>query len=316
MKKIFKIIIINILLLIFFLFAIEIFIWGCENLRMKIYNEEYIGKLPLPFHPEVKNSEIDINSFSNEKNKYVRTPEGLNYKNKPIVIFGCSYAYGYKLKKNQTFSHKLSIQTKRPVYNRAVAGWGVQHMLYQVKQDEFYKKVPEPEYVIYLEMKDHFRRAYVTTFLSGQLLNEDYYLTFQYKNGKLLRTPKVESHQIYRRLYLFNKLHHYYVNNIVLNPRNYDKYSKFIIEHFVESRDEMKKHWKNTKFVILLYNSFYNDSLFKKSLEEKGFTVIKIPDITNVDLYSSEYLSADYHPTEKAWNLLTPIIIDKLKLNN
>lgn len=312
MKRLFKIIFINLLLILLLIYAAEVFIWIYENIKIKKNNEVYNGQLIIPFHPKVKNFDPNINIVSCPK----RDPEGLLYKNKPIVIFGCSYAYGYNLKNEQTFSHKLSHLTKRPVYNKAFPGWGIQHMLYQLKQEEFYKKVPEPEFVIYIGMKDHFRRAYIRTFLPSHMLDEYYYLTYQFKNGKLIEIPEVKTYQINRRLYLFNKLHHYYINNIVLNPKNYNRYSKFIIEHFTESRDEMKKHWGNTKFVIVLYDPFYNDSILKKSLEDEGFIVIKISDITKENLYSSEYQSTDYHPTEKAWDLLTPIIIDKLRLNN
>lgn len=46
---------------------------------------------------------------------------------KPVVIFGCSFAYGEYLKDNQTFGYKLSKQTGRTVYNFAYSGWGPAH---------------------------------------------------------------------------------------------------------------------------------------------------------------------------------------------
>ena len=51
-------------------------------------------------------------------------------------------------------------------------------------------------------------------------------------------------------------------------------------------------------------------------LEAEGFKVICTEDFTKENLNSKEYLMQDnQHPTEKAWDLLTPIIIKKLGLN-
>lgn len=74
----------------------------------------------------------------------MRKPFGTQYKKEPIAVFGCSYAYGYKLKEEQSFGYKLSEYTKRPVYNRAYSGLGIQHMLYQLEREDFIRKFLSP----------------------------------------------------------------------------------------------------------------------------------------------------------------------------
>ena len=316
MKKILGIIVINILLICLSLFIIEGIIWTCENLRMKIYHEKYNGQWPLPFHPGVKQFTLNLDYFPNPEKDWGRNPVGLNYKNKPIVLFGDSFAYGFELKNEQTFYYKLSEATKRPVYVRAVPGWGIQHMLYQTRLDKFYEQVPEPEYAIFLMIHDHFRRLYTINFLSGHLLNEDRNLRYKLKDGKLVQIT--DSNILLRpikKLYLTNKIHQMYLNNVILNPKNYDKYSEFAIEHFVESKNELQKHWKNTKYIVLLYQHINYEEDFMQKLRDKGFDVIPIFSLTDVNLSDKEYnIEEGYHPNEKAWDLLTPLIIKKLNL--
>ena len=114
-----------------------------------------------------------------------RSPDGLEYKNsEPIVVFGCSYAFGDYLKANQTFSRKLSNKLKRTVYNRAIPGGGFQQMLQQSLSDNFYKTVPPSKTVIYILIEDYFRRMLGETFY----VHEKYFnLHYIYKNGHFVK---------------------------------------------------------------------------------------------------------------------------------
>ena len=145
MKKKFLYIVINLLLILVILFGVELSIWNKENQFLKdngiIQKNESIG-----FHKGIKNFHFDIDHFPTPENGYGVSPEGLNYKKKPIILFGCSYAYGYQLEREQTLTYKLAQNAKIPVYNRAFTGWGIQHMLYQSKIEKLYEILPEPEY--------------------------------------------------------------------------------------------------------------------------------------------------------------------------
>ena len=140
-KKIIGILSINILILLFLLFI-------CDFIIYKIYSEpkKYFSKYPQassipPFKYSFKNIKVfwtgeDIIQFftnnTNDSEWGCRLPEGLQYCNNtscnPIIVFGDSYTYGEFLKYNQTFSYKLAYTLKRPVYNRAIPGVGIEHM--------------------------------------------------------------------------------------------------------------------------------------------------------------------------------------------
>lgn len=323
MKKFFKTLFINILIIICLLFVLDIFTWGFENYIINKNNGNYIGIWPIPYHPGVKIFNPDFRYFPNPSNGWGRTPEGTKYSKKPIAIFGCSYAYGHYLKNEETFSYKLAHLAKRPVYNRAVVAWGVQHMLYQAQSPILYEQVPEPEYVMFVMMFDHLRRLYSRSFSSGHLLNEERYLRYKEFNGGLVPKKDVEVHSItgfikniLDRAYLTGKIQQIYVEKYLIDDKNYDSYSKFMLKHFLQSREKMQEHWKNTKFVILMYDYFNsNDSDFRKLLEDNGFIVINLQELTQTDLNAKEYkLENDPHPNAKAWELITQKLIQKLNL--
>lgn len=79
-----------------------------------------------------------------------REPNGLNYKKNNIIIFGCDFAEGLGLSDEQTFAAKLSEFTKRPVYNRAVGGGGIQHAIMQIQTYSLDKVVKNSDYAIFV----------------------------------------------------------------------------------------------------------------------------------------------------------------------
>lgn len=121
MKKFGKIISVNLLLLCVVLIFLEFFCYlfamidlhkivepsnkkhrGLYNYRIKLYSYDvYFDKL-------IKYS---FKCFGDE-----------NSKKKPIVVMGCSYAFGQGLKEKQTFYYKLSKKAKRPVINWSIGG--------------------------------------------------------------------------------------------------------------------------------------------------------------------------------------------------
>lgn len=256
------------------------------------------------------------NGNAQEEFKF-RRPVGLKYKNSPVVIFGCSYAWGARLYEKQTFHYKLSELMKRPVYNRAISGWGVQHMLYQLKSDDFYADVPKPEYVVYVYISHHIKRMYKYAF------NECcYYLKYDQRFGKLVEEKKLQNIP-YLRIY----------QNVILpclaelSERNNKKSFNLFEKHLFECKKEIDEHWgKNAvKFIILDYEGedWFNTSpnlLNEKNVQKlakDGITVVKTSQLTDVVLGKDYWLDEkDCHPNEKAWNLITPLFVEYLKKNN
>jgi len=336
MNKKAKVILFNLLIVFVLLLSSEFFIWGYINYKYKKeINFNPHAKI-IKFHPGVKYfPQIYKKECFQDYEWSGRFPEGLYYKKKPIVVFGCSFAYGFLLKNEETFSYKLSHLSKRPVYNRAYPGWGIQHMLYQVRDKEFYKIIPEPEYVIYIYQLDHLRRLYVKRFNDFALLSEYLYLTYIEENNKNLveeyKYKKNHHLNIIKRSYLYNKIYEILLSKLFYSIVNNHDENNFLIKnitnskkldnintnfaflHFISAKEEMQKHWKNTKYIIFSYDDYYFHEEFLKRLSDNGFIVLKANDLTNENLLSSEFIQKDgIHPIGKVWDILTPKIIEKI----
>ena len=311
MKKIFKYAAINTALLIFILFTAEVSIWFFENAKMQKKGVFPPSIQRLSFHPGIKNFSFDPQYFPTPENGYGRSPEGLEYNKKPIVIFGCSFAYGYRLAPEQTFSYKLAHYAKMPVYNRAQTGWGIQHMLYQTKIDKIYEQIPEPQYVIYVFIDDHIKRLYATAVSEWNIISDEQNLRYKEKNGHLIEIKNTNPIlRRIKRLYLVNEIHRVLVQKYISNPKNNKSCIEFALKHFIEAKAEMQQRWKDTKYIVLLYSS--ENEYLKTKLEENGFTVIKTSELTNENLNSPQYMRADLHPTEQAWDIIVPELFKKL----
>ncbi len=88
---------------------------------------------------------------------------------------------------------------------------------------------------------------------------------------------------------------------------------------FAETRKKLEAHYgKKVNFVVVFYGGGikYKDIL-KQKLEDNNFKVLDTNDLTNEDIYSENYISSEnFHPTEEAWNLLTPLIVNELNKNS
>lgn len=244
-----------------------------------------------------------------EKYYSFREPSGVEeYKNaKPIWLFGCSFAYGVNKQGDtpleDSFGYILSKYTKRPVYNRAFPSWGVQHMYYQLEKGKIFDELPEPEYVIYVYIADHFRRTQKIVY---DVWSDGEYLRYKIKDGKLekINGVLIPLWKFYPVKLWLTHLEYY----IRLKPENNDKNFDIIEKLFIESKKLIQQRYPNTKFIILKYDG--NDGFDRwslntprwKELSDDGFIVIDADKLINKSLTSPEYLSNDnYHPSAKAW---------------
>ncbi len=252
---------------------------------------------------------------------YGRSPDGLEFKNRaPIVIFGCSFAYGHYLNYNQTFSYKLAHLLNRTVYNRAFFDEGFEFMYYQVvdkiNSPFFFSDVPPSDEVIYIYLPDHFRRSFLFVL---DICNTWRRLHYSYKNKTFyLDNYNNKFFNLLKSFYITKLLNHLYVEKYLLSDKNIDKVTDIILQYFIYTRKILQEHWKkDIRFTVIFY-TVGDDKyamIFKKKLEENNFTVIETNELTDENLVSKEYLDIDNgHPTEKAWDLLTPLIIKKLDL--
>ena len=306
------------LFIIFFICELTLCISG----RQRYKHERKMNNLPnltYKLRPYIQYSNIndldcDIKSNNNCAGK-IRLPSGLEYKNRtPITVFGCSYAHGdILLKQNQIFSHKLAEILKRPVYNRALIGADFSWMYYQATNEDFYKKVPASDTVIYIMIQDHYRRMLNYKFDPC----EDFFrlnYKFDIKNKTL--TKNDYDNEFYNLLkssytisYLYSILVKYYINN----KKNADKITDVVLYYFINTRAELEKHWNNKlNFIIVFYESdeIKYSKILRKKLTDNGFKVISTKEITNSNLCDSNNME-NGHPTEQVWDLLTPLIVKK-----
>ncbi len=310
-----KIIFFNIILLTIFVGISEIVIYK--------YYSGLFEELEKPFCHKYKYSDVipvymqSLESYFNGKQNYGRIPDGIEYNNKmPIILFGCSFAYGQYLDYTQTLSYKLAHRLKRPVYNRAISATGVQHMYYQVDSESLYETIPNTDTILYVFIPDHYRRLMVNYFdVSVDKINIHYAI----KDSKLkIDDYKNELKNIFKSLYLVKFINCFYVDKYVNNEKNWEKITDNTLLYFIETRKKLETRFnKKLNFIVLIYeNDPYNYSnILSEKLKKEGFVVVWAYDLVGVDLDLEDYKMKDNgHPKEYAWDLLVPPLIEKLNL--
>lgn len=245
-----------------------------------------------------------------DKQRFITT--GLEYTKKPIVLFGCSFMYGYMLDYEQTPAYLLSKVSKRPVFSRAHPGYGIQHMLFQLRRDDFYLEVPEPEYCLFLFMKDHPVRLFqkATWWPEGV----QYLRYAETKDGNFCEA----------NTFLYSLYRMYIPNKLQLMSANYkascytDKNFDLIKKYFINAKQEAEKHWKNTKFVILVYQSddnFYTETTRWFELKKSGYDIIYLSELNNgVKVDENDCLDDKFHPNGKLWEKVIPKLVKRLNI--
>lgn len=302
MKKVSKIITINLLLLIaiFFIFDLTCYIKDLNyNFRFYVYKtpmnfiKSYLRTYKRIFYT-TKNYDV---LFIKDKgyNTVFRQPVNTESTKPPILLMGCSYTFGSFLTPEESFMGKLAKLTNRPIYNRALSARGADEMLYQLSSDEFYSKVPKPEWLIYVFIPDQVRRTQIPCCVDDIGV---------YYDNKVEITKDFNIPVIYT---LKKRINYYETDKYIFH---FNKIMKNI-------KEQAEKHWgKDVKFAFIFYaNNDLALPIIKKSVEKDGFVFLSLNELTKIDLITEEYKLEDkLHPSEKAWDILTPLIVEKLGL--
>lgn len=293
MKKIIKIILINIIVLIIAAGIMEcILVTGYKK-----NHPESLYKIKRMSYDRL----FEIYKF--------RPTEGREYTKRPVVILGCSYAYGLGLDVEDTLGHKLSLYTKRPVYNFSIYGKGLQNTLYLL-QNNMIEPVDNPEYVFYIFMSDQIRRLYSTVCFEDYI---GYPLYKTDKNGNLVLKSKY--YPIYKQFYTY-----YFLNNIYqiyFNLKNKSKHSEPVNAFLKEIHKEIKKKYPSAKFVVIMYDDMKGSfGLNLNSSIEDGIEIIHTDDLSKVWLHDNKYHLGpnDFHPNGNAWDVLVPELAKRYNL--
>jgi len=298
MKKLVLILSVNLLILLILFLSFDIY---CFVKDVRYNGRFYVFENPLTafkyyartykriFYTE-KN--YDIAFLNGVWGKYYRAPINLSSDKQPVLIMGCSFAFGNELTPEQSLMGKIAKYTSRPVYNRAMLALGADEMLYQLRTDRFYSLVPKPEWFLYVFIPDQIRRTQIPCSVVDGGVYYD-------KNLKIRPNINFPSFYSLKRSkeYIHNK-----------------KYLTQTLNTIKEMKNVSQKHWGNdTKYVFLFYNE--DDNIYqqmKPVLEQAGFICYSLKDLTDIDLTQNEYTVSDnMHPSEKAWEIIVPELVRK-----
>ena len=327
-KNIIKIIILNIILLVIIIFIADYSIYlkfkqdyikNLDSESLKLYPPiSYIDNYKSNYSPQSYIfQKINKNNFNYFRNNIYNK----NYNNKSIIFFGCSYTFGAQLSDEETLSNKLAKKLNINVYNFGICASGIQHMLSLLQNNNFYNLIKEePKYAIYTIIPDHFGRLQKYIFPSP-MMESGINLQYELKNSKLKKR--------YIPLNLFSKS--FLVKSIYyqLDTKRNDfepstKKQNNILAYYIfsESFKILKKKYPNIKFIILRYETEedlaeeYENEKIWENLKKQGIIIINSSDLIGRKYkYASEDTCEDkYHPSEKAWDLLIPKLIEKIEL--
>ncbi len=267
--KILKNILINILCIIALVYVTDfILIYkvlkkGVNHVPRKAYFDYYDR-----FYKVFSYEQIEDRYVYNKYNLYRRV-ENENSSLPPILIFSDCFSYGLYLSDNETYSYFLGEYSKRPIYNRGSYLISVQHMLFQLKNENFYNVVPKPKDIIYTW------KSYNTTtdVLGVTPWNK---LEFYYKrdiNNKLYfhRASIIENSPIVKMLSYAKAYDKYEIKY-----NNYKDAEDIFYLHLKEAKDEVEKHWgKDVNFyIIVAFEDCSRYSNLIKKLELLGYKFI------------------------------------------
>ena len=320
-KKTKKIIIINSLLILFFLLIAEFY---CSFIEYKVHLKQippdYLKTFnKLSYINDYKQHLLDryyfiFGKFKNvhpkfakyfDTNKFREVAYAKDKNSTNVILFGCSYTYGSHLQNHQAFHSKLSKYWNKNVYNYGIPGGSQREILYLLRNWELIEKKPksnEVEYVIYTFIDDHIRRLFVNTRPNMP--------SFKIKNNEL-ETTKFNI-DFYKTNFTY-----YYLENFIYNKILYKNAQETFILYIKEINKEIKKTFSNgekeTKFILLNYRNGHHHSVTDiKNIKIDGVRIINLSDIVNINTRRDKYRMHDDHPNEKAWDLIVPQLIKEL----
>lgn len=311
-KNILIILVINLLLFLILIVGLEAYTYK-ETIDANVNSINNFNKL-LKKEKRTYRSEIKYKSPKKfEYTKIKKSFRPVNYvksNKKPVVLFGCSFIQGTGLENNQTLAYKISKLSNRTTYNRARYSTGPQFMYYQLNDKAFKQEVPDAEYIIYTFIGVHLPRLY-----DYQTCPFSTEINLRYKifDNKLVEIKP--AFMPFYSLYMVKKIQSKLVApKISKEEANYNLFNCIM----KESIDIAKKKYPNSKFVILEYPDGANKKLSQDEilkLEYMGFVFVNVEKLIGHNLNDSKYKVADnYHPSEAAWNEITPKLVQKLKL--
>ena len=319
--KIFKIIIINVLLLILVLLVSEFLYF--QKLRIDRYDHS------LPFLYKEKDilkifGEYPSDRFKPYDETFVSNKE-------PVLFLGCSYTYGQHLKDYQTLPELVKKLSNRWTYNFGMSGTGPMYTYLLLKQEKKHPliKKHKPKYIIYTYMFHHIDRwcmwCYYNIYRKEHFVDEkfnflyNFYLYSSHKNSDFDAKICEDHKSIEKRIELLVKI----MGKIKESCDSLFPDNKFIFLIYSDINKDLNEDlttfYTNKKEMEDFFNIMYSGRL-KKEMEKLGFTVITTEELIGRkmdrkgDRVPSTIDNAHPHPSAKAWQEIAPKLVKKLNL--
>lgn len=302
MKKIFLIIFINIAAVIVLFFAADAASYRIlSNEKFNLIN--YINSYKLmTFEETIENHWKFRDALKPESRK------------RPLLLFGCSFAYGWGLEDEQTFAYKLSELTDRSVYNRSYPSTGIQYFLYMLQHFNLEKEVKNPEYIIYMLIDDHFFRLFRPYWGYTHPV-----IDIRYKNSQEgLKEYRSPFYQL-GRTSVYRFLNTKYYENAASKPTVDERFDLVKI-YFKEAQKLINEKFPDSKIVIILWEQDNGELTLSntprwKELKNEGFIVYNTYKLTGKKFYQPKYkIKNDEHPNAEAVNIAAEALVKKLSL--
>ena len=324
MKRFYKLIFINVLLVFIVFISLEFITYKSELKKIQRENSPAFNFI-YPYYANTKANWI--NTYKKvEKNEIAGIETGFRKSQIPpaakrkgtILLFGCSFTYGAWLDEFNTFSYKLQNYTNRLVLNRGFSGWGPAGMLYQLRLPNFKNSLcfnlktnscnlGNVEFVIYTFIADHVRRNYVKC-----AFFDDKFMFYKYDKKSNSLVEKSNLDNFYYHSYILRKL---YFNKVLGLANEYnDDVKQFTLLHFTESNKLIKELFPNAQFIIFVYEGDNYIKPIQKELENNGISIIYLSNLSDIDFSQDKYKVDGQHPNGKAWNIIVPLLAKKLNL--
>lgn len=233
-----------------------------------------------------------------------------------ILLLGCSFAYSYGLKYEDSLHYKLSQKLKIPVNLRAACGAGPNETLFLLSTDKFYEITDKPKYIIYLFIENHFSRMFSRIYsLQSPRLRPLYNYDENYN--------KKEKLCWYKPLFLSHIFKFLYREKITLNYGITDE--ELLFKTLVSMKKEINKKWENTQFIFIRYSEpninkpFLFSNNFIEKLYKQNIIYIDADEIVFKEkdkrLVGEEYMQKEQHPSPLAYELFSQKLAEHFKNN-
>lgn len=302
LSKLKKIFLINILVFLFIFIILEIVFYfkqsPTEHIDIKYYK---FFNIPVDY----QYSDIIIYETGEE------------YKNraKSIILAGCSFAYSFGLDKNDSLAAKLSQYSKRNVIVKAIQATGPNEALYNFSNEELYKQINEPEYVIYLFIENHFSRMNSRI---NSMQDPNLRPMFDFDDNFNFKIIPCKN----KWLFLSHLYKYYYREKYTLD------YGVREEEKFIKTMAALKKkineHWPDTKLVVVRYDEaniqdpFIFDDKYIQKFKDLGIIYLDADEVvfgkSGKRMIGDEFMQKDQHPSAYAFDLLAKKLVEALNL--